>query len=170
VAQQSHSRYVAQQRDFATPTLFASRYDFRCWHEPDQPTLSDDVRCSRQTGSGWQRVKTALLTQCMVRPCVASGFAELAVSGLASGLWREAAISRGDPREPRAGQGSACTTGACGAGLPGAGSTSLQLRDHVACGAGRWTDPAERRRKTNTSAWRGWQPGDLGPPDASIVG
>ena len=30
------------------------------------------------------RVKTALLTQCMVRPGVASGFAKLAVSGLAS--------------------------------------------------------------------------------------
>src|ERR1700724_2795070 len=29
-------------------------------------------------------VKPALLTKCMVRPCVASGFAELAVSGLAS--------------------------------------------------------------------------------------
>src|SRR5260370_29819181 len=28
--------------------------------------------------------KTTRLTQCMVRPCVASGFAELAVSGLAS--------------------------------------------------------------------------------------
>src|ERR1700730_4897810 len=36
-----------------------------------------------QTGSG-RTAKTAFLTQCMVRPCVASGFAELAVSGLAS--------------------------------------------------------------------------------------
>jgi hypothetical protein len=27
---------------------------------------------------------SAILTRCMVRPCVASGFAELAVSGLAS--------------------------------------------------------------------------------------
>jgi hypothetical protein len=30
------------------------------------------------------RAKVTQLTQCMVRPCVASGFAELAVSGLAS--------------------------------------------------------------------------------------
>ena len=32
-------------------------------HETDQPGWSDDVRCSTSTGSGWQKVKTALLTQ-----------------------------------------------------------------------------------------------------------
>ncbi len=31
---------------------------FRDWLEPDQPDRSSDVR----SGSGWQRVKTALLT------------------------------------------------------------------------------------------------------------
>jgi len=31
------------------------------WHQPDQPGRSDDIRCSGQTGSGWQWVKTAPL-------------------------------------------------------------------------------------------------------------
>jgi hypothetical protein len=35
----------------------------RCWHQPDQPGRSIDVRCSGQTGSGWQSVKPARLTQ-----------------------------------------------------------------------------------------------------------
>jgi hypothetical protein len=47
-------------------------------------TGPDDVRFQGKTGSHGQTVKMTRLTQCMVRPCVASGFAELAVSGLAS--------------------------------------------------------------------------------------
>jgi hypothetical protein len=44
------------------------------------------TNCTTLVGSGsdWPTSQLALLTQCMVRPCVASGFAELAVSGLAS--------------------------------------------------------------------------------------
>src|ERR1700738_1732791 len=42
------------------------------------------VRLSGETGSGWPTLKTALLTQCMVRPCVARGFRRAIVSGLAS--------------------------------------------------------------------------------------
>jgi hypothetical protein len=38
------------------------------------PGRSDDVPCSGKTGSGWPTTKTTRLTQCMVRPCVASGF------------------------------------------------------------------------------------------------
>jgi len=34
----------------------------RSWHETDQPSRSDDVRCSGQTGSGWQGVEPPLLT------------------------------------------------------------------------------------------------------------
>jgi hypothetical protein len=37
--------------------------DGRSWHLTDLAGLADDVRCSGQTGSGWQRVKSALLTQ-----------------------------------------------------------------------------------------------------------
>jgi hypothetical protein len=40
----------------------ARRNSVRCWHQPDQPGRSDDVRCSGYTGSGWQRVKPARLT------------------------------------------------------------------------------------------------------------
>src|SRR5450755_4192623 len=47
------------------------------------PTDSENV-CLLGAGSDQPRVKTALLIQCMVRPGVASGFAKLAVSGLAS--------------------------------------------------------------------------------------
>src|SRR3982074_2462628 len=48
------------------------------------PAASEIVRLLRKTGSDWRKVKVTRSTQCMVRPCVASGFAELAVSGLAS--------------------------------------------------------------------------------------
>src|SRR6267142_5992516 len=38
----------------------------------------------RKTGSDWQTVKTALLTRCMVRPCVARRFRRIGGGGLAS--------------------------------------------------------------------------------------
>jgi hypothetical protein len=34
----------------------------------DTPGRSDDVRCSRWTGNGWQRGKTALLTHSRLQP------------------------------------------------------------------------------------------------------
>src|SRR6266404_6426344 len=48
------------------------------------PTGGENVRSCWQSGSDRPTLKTALLTQCMVRPRVARGFVDLVVSGLAS--------------------------------------------------------------------------------------
>jgi hypothetical protein len=42
------------------------------------PTATQNVRSPGWTGSGWPTVRTALMTQCMVRPCVARDLVDLA--------------------------------------------------------------------------------------------